>query len=141
VTWRRPSILAPTVRPVTQRGPNRLDHWPGALWLGELTRPTDVAGDEADRALAAYSPGSTTAGSSFTCSLSICIAFLDDDLVRDPFDGHVRIVEGDRARAIPADPQTWTIDRPEGFVCLAPADRAAWRDFRPLWLDAVAPSE
>lgn len=63
----------------------------------------------------------------------------DDDLVRDPSDENVRIVEGDRARAILADPQTWTNDRPEGFVCLAPADLAPSSDFRQLWLDAVAP--
>jgi hypothetical protein len=63
----------------------------------------------------------------------------DDALVKDPADETVRIVESDRARAILAEPRTWTNDRPEGFVCLAPADHAPSSDFRQLWLDVIAP--
>jgi hypothetical protein len=65
----------------------------------------------------------------------------DDDLIRDPSDENIRIVETDRARAILAEPQTWKNDRPEGFVCLAPADHAPSSDFRQLWLDAISPPE
>jgi hypothetical protein len=63
----------------------------------------------------------------------------DDALIKDPADETVRIVERDRARAILAEPRTWTNDRPEGFLCLAPADHAPSSDFRQLWLDAIAP--
>jgi hypothetical protein len=63
----------------------------------------------------------------------------DDALMRDPVDETVRIVEQDRARAILAEPETWTNDRPEGLLCLAPADHAPSSDFRGLWLDAIDP--
>lgn len=62
----------------------------------------------------------------------------DDALERDPADDTSRLVKSGRARAILAQPQAWTNDRPEGFVCLSPADHAPSSDFRQLWLDAVS---
>lgn len=63
----------------------------------------------------------------------------DDDLMRHSSDENIRIVKKERARAILASPQTWTNDRPEGFVCLSPADHAPPSDFRQMWLDAISP--
>jgi len=65
----------------------------------------------------------------------------DDALRRDPADESARLVENHRARDILAEPQGWTNDRAEGFVCLSPADHAPASDFRQLWLDAVDPPE
>lgn len=63
----------------------------------------------------------------------------DDALLPDPDDETGRLVERDRARAILADPQTWTNDRAEGFVVLNPSGQAPDSTFRQLWLDAVTP--
>jgi hypothetical protein len=62
-----------------------------------------------------------------------------EDLRREPTDNHVRLVEKERARAVLAEPHTWTNDRPEGLICLAPADHAPSSDFRQLWLNAASP--
>ncbi len=62
-----------------------------------------------------------------------------EGLTQDPSDESGRIVERDRARAVLAEPETWTNDRPEGFICLGPAARAPSSDFRELWLDAISP--
>ena len=58
----------------------------------------------------------------------------DEGLLTDPADETARIFESDRARAILADPHTWTNDRAEGFVILNRADHAPSSDFRQLWL-------
>jgi hypothetical protein len=62
-----------------------------------------------------------------------------DGLLSDPDDETPRLLEHDRARAILADPQTWTNDSAEGFVILNPSDHAPSSDFRQLWLDSTAP--
>ena len=63
------------------------------------------------------------------------------DLIGDPYDESIRIVERGSAGAILTDPHTWKNDQAEGLVCLAPADQAPPSDFRQLWLDAIAPPE
>lgn len=63
----------------------------------------------------------------------------DDALLPDPDDETARLVERHRARAILADPQTWTNDGAEGFVILNPTAHAPDATFRQLWLDAVTP--
>jgi hypothetical protein len=63
------------------------------------------------------------------------------NLIRDPSDENMPIVERGRARAILMAPLTWKNDRPEGLVCLAPTDQAPPPDARQIWLDAIAPAE
>lgn len=63
----------------------------------------------------------------------------DDALWPDPADETARLIEPVRARAILADPRTWTNDSAEGFVVLNPAEHAPSHGFRQLWLDAVTP--
>jgi hypothetical protein len=67
--------------------------------------------------------------------------WLADDvaLLPDPDDAACRLVERDRARAILADPQTWSNDRAEGMVVLNPSAHAPDSSFRQLWLDALPP--
>ena len=63
----------------------------------------------------------------------------DDALLPDPDDESARVVVRDRARAILADPKSWTNNRAEGLVALYPTSHAPDSTFRQLWLDAVEP--
>jgi hypothetical protein len=61
-------------------------------------------------------------------------------LLPDPDDDSSRILDRARARAILADPQAWTSDRPEGLLVLCPTGHAPSGDLRQLWLQAIAPA-
>lgn len=60
-----------------------------------------------------------------------------DSLLTDSTGKTTRIAEHRRARAIVAQPETWTKESAEGLVCLSPSDPGPSDDFRQLWLDAV----
>jgi len=55
----------------------------------------------------------------------------DDALLPDPDDKTARLLKRERARAILADPQTWTNDSAEGLVILTLADHAPSSDLLP----------
>jgi hypothetical protein len=60
-------------------------------------------------------------------------------LTPDPSDPSWQLLEPDKARSILAEPETWTNERPEGFVCLGTTEHAPSSEFRDLWLDAIDP--